>query len=223
MDRDDRAQSDFRIGERRHLLVRGHAPIFPPVTGITLHAGAYDATFRPDCAMLCTSIRHRWRRIRGVAAHHHRVPPRRRDRIPLLHPWANRLGRFGHGVGDDAVDLRGVDLPVDRAGLPLHGNLLGVPFEIAQCIERPCRRDARLRRASREAARVSVPAHRRRRCAACTPTAASRSPPRSRPDFGSAWCRSRSAGTRIFVCRTRRAASGSCAGPRASTSKSTNA
>src|SRR3954470_24797062 len=95
MDRDDRTQPDFGIGERRHLLVRGHAPIFPFVAAITLHAGAYQAAFRPDCAMLCTSLRHsddefvawprplaEFRRGRATA-------------IPLLHPWANRLGRSG--------------------------------------------------------------------------------------------------------------------------------
>jgi galactose mutarotase-like enzyme len=46
--------------------------------------------------------------------------------IPLLHPWANRLGKWGYGD----VDLRGLALPVDKGGVPLHGNLLGVPFAV---------------------------------------------------------------------------------------------
>jgi galactose mutarotase-like enzyme len=38
--------------------------------------------------------------------------------IPLLHPWANRLGGFGYG----AVDLTGSqDLYIEEHGLPLHG------------------------------------------------------------------------------------------------------
>jgi len=85
--------------------------------------------------MLCTSIRYNgdeyvaWPRTitefrRGGAT-----------AVPLLHPWANRLGRFTHGAGVDTVDLRGIDLPVDPAGLPLHGNLLGAPFEVTQAAD----------------------------------------------------------------------------------------
>jgi aldose 1-epimerase len=81
--------------------------------------------------MLCTSLRHRgdeyvaWPRTlteftRGGAT-----------AIPLVHPWANRLGRWGY----DDVDLIGVDLPVDTGGLPLHGNLLGAPFDVEQTLE----------------------------------------------------------------------------------------
>jgi galactose mutarotase-like enzyme len=44
--------------------------------------------------------------------------------IPLLHPWANRLSRWGYGD----VNLRGLQLPTDKNGLPMHGNLLGAPF-----------------------------------------------------------------------------------------------
>jgi len=100
------------------------------VAGITLHAGAYAASFRPDCAMLCTSLRHRgdeyvaWPRtiseFRAGGA----------TAIPLVHPWANRLARWGYRVDGRRVDLRGLALPVDKGGLPLHGNLLGVPFEV---------------------------------------------------------------------------------------------
>jgi aldose 1-epimerase len=82
--------------------------------------------------MLCTSIRHRgeeyvaWPRTitefrRGAAT-----------AIPLLHPWSNRLDRFGYVAGDQAVDLRGLDLPIDTAGLPMHGNLLGAPFDVVR-------------------------------------------------------------------------------------------
>jgi galactose mutarotase-like enzyme len=100
------------------------------MAGITLHAGEYEATFRPECAMLCTSLRHRgeeyvaWPRtiteFRSGGA----------TAIPLVHPWANRLSRWGYRAAGRRVDLRGLDLPVDRAGLPLHGNLLGVAFDV---------------------------------------------------------------------------------------------
>ena len=45
--------------------------------------------------------------------------------IPLVHPWGNRLGRWGYRVGRTTVDLRGLDLPTDDNGLPIHGNLRG--------------------------------------------------------------------------------------------------
>ena len=102
------------------------------MTGITLHAGVYDTTFRPGCAMLCTSIRHAgdeyvaWPRTLREFRHGGATA------VPLVHPWANRLGRLGHGVGADTVDLRDIDLPLDNAGLPLHGNLLGASFEVTQ-------------------------------------------------------------------------------------------
>jgi aldose 1-epimerase len=43
--------------------------------------------------------------------------------IPLLHPWANRLGGFRYRVaGKDVVLPRGENLiPLDGAGLPIHG------------------------------------------------------------------------------------------------------
>jgi galactose mutarotase-like enzyme len=52
--------------------------------------------------------------------------------VPLVHPWANRLGRWSYRAGGRRVDLRGLDLPVDSNGIPMHGNLLGVPFEVVR-------------------------------------------------------------------------------------------
>jgi galactose mutarotase-like enzyme len=76
--------------------------------------------------MLCTSFRYRneefvaWPRpITQFRAGHATA-------IPLLHPWANRLSRWGY----PGVDLRGLPLPTDKNGLPMHGNLLGAPFTV---------------------------------------------------------------------------------------------
>jgi galactose mutarotase-like enzyme len=47
--------------------------------------------------------------------------------IPLLHPWANRLGGFEYDVAGTHVDLpRSGMLPVDEHGLPIHGVLPGL-------------------------------------------------------------------------------------------------
>ena len=52
--------------------------------------------------------------------------------LPLVHPWGNRLGRWGYRAAGRRVDLRGLDLPVDDNGLPIHGNLLGAAFGITR-------------------------------------------------------------------------------------------
>jgi aldose 1-epimerase len=47
--------------------------------------------------------------------------------LPLLAPWANRLGARRYRVGRTSVDLRGVPLSTDDNGLPIHGLLVGAP------------------------------------------------------------------------------------------------
>jgi galactose mutarotase-like enzyme len=81
--------------------------------------------------MLCTSLRYRaeefvaWPRpISQFRAGHATA-------IPLVHPWANRLSRWGY----PGVDLRGLPLPTDKNGLPIHGNLLGAAFTVTRTTE----------------------------------------------------------------------------------------
>ncbi len=97
-----------------------------------MRAGAYEATFRPDAAMLGASVRHRgeefvvWPRpITQYRAGHSTA-------VPLLHPWANRLARRTYRAAGRRVDLRNVNLPVDPNGLPMHGTLRGVRFEVVR-------------------------------------------------------------------------------------------
>ena len=52
--------------------------------------------------------------------------------MPFVHPWGNRLERREYRVGRRRVDLRGVDLPTDPNGLPMHGNLRGAPFDVVR-------------------------------------------------------------------------------------------
>jgi aldose 1-epimerase len=102
------------------------------VAEITLRAGSYEATFRPDAAMLCTSLRFRgdeyvaWPRtltqFRAGGA----------TAIPLLHPWANRLAGDTYRAAGRRVALPGVPLPHDPNGLPIHGNLFGVAFDVVR-------------------------------------------------------------------------------------------
>ena len=90
---------------------------------VTLAAGDLEATFLPGLGLLGTSLRHRGQELLalpgGVAGY--------RDRhvtgLPLLAPWANRLPEWRYQAAGVEVDLDGLDLPTDPAGLPIHGTL----------------------------------------------------------------------------------------------------
>jgi galactose mutarotase-like enzyme len=45
--------------------------------------------------------------------------------IPLLHPWANRLGSRHYRTAGVDVDLEGLELHTDPLGLPIHGTITG--------------------------------------------------------------------------------------------------
>ena len=47
--------------------------------------------------------------------------------LPLLAPWANRLGARRYEVDGVAVDLEGLDLHTDDHGLPIHGTMSAQP------------------------------------------------------------------------------------------------
>jgi galactose mutarotase-like enzyme len=47
--------------------------------------------------------------------------------VPLLHPWANRLGRSSYSAGGVHVSLDGIALHTDGNGLPMHGTFVGRP------------------------------------------------------------------------------------------------
>jgi aldose 1-epimerase len=90
---------------------------------LTLAAGELEATFLPGLGLLGTSLRHRGEELLalpgGVAGY--------RDRnvtgLPILAPWANRLPGWHYRAAGAEVDLDGLDLPTDPAGLPIHGTL----------------------------------------------------------------------------------------------------
>jgi aldose 1-epimerase len=97
------------------------------VTGgeVTLAAGALEATFVPELAMVCRSLRHEGEELLfqgdGLEAYRERGST---FGVPLLHPWANRLAR--PLPASDIVHL-------DPNGLPIHGVLPRVlPFAVAE-------------------------------------------------------------------------------------------
>ncbi len=52
-----------------------------------------------------------------------------------MHPWANRLAADSYRAAGEEVSLAGCTLPHDPNGLPIHGNLFGVAFEVEQANE----------------------------------------------------------------------------------------
>ena len=91
-------------------------------------AGGIEATFIPGAGMLGCSLLHRGEELlgqrRGLRAY---VAERITMGIPLLYPWANRLGRTRFSLAGREVALDSVSPPlrVDGNGLPMHGLLAG--------------------------------------------------------------------------------------------------
>jgi galactose mutarotase-like enzyme len=102
------------------------------VDGITLRAGKYEATFRPDAAMLCASLRFDDDEYVAWPRSIDEFRAGRATAIPLVHPWANRLAGETYRAAGEDVSLAGLTLPHDPNGLPMHGNLFGVEFEVQQ-------------------------------------------------------------------------------------------
>ena len=103
------------------------------VDGITLRAGKYEATFRPDAAMLCASLRFRDDEYVAWPRTDRRVPRRARHRDPARAPVGEPArGRELRRGRRHASTSTGLTLPHDPNGLPIHGNLFGAPFEVQQ-------------------------------------------------------------------------------------------
>jgi galactose mutarotase-like enzyme len=83
-----------------------------------------EATFSPANGMVCSALRHRGEELlgerRGLEVY---VEAGKTMGIPLLHPWANRLGGFSYRV--DGVDVEiardSPEVRLEEHGLPVHG------------------------------------------------------------------------------------------------------
>jgi galactose mutarotase-like enzyme len=89
-------------------------------------ASGLEVTFVPALGMLACSLRHRGEELlglrRGLAGYVERASTMG---IPLLHPWANRLGGFSYQVAGRTVTLEG-GTPIEEHGLPIHGLIAAV-------------------------------------------------------------------------------------------------
>ena len=124
----------------RVILARAAAGMIAVMTGertldgfsaLTLSshaAGGIEAAFVPGAGMVGCSLRHRGEELlgqrRGLRAY---VAQRITMGIPLLYPWANRLGRTRFQLAGRDVALESVSPPLrlDGNGLPMHGLLAG--------------------------------------------------------------------------------------------------
>ena len=99
---------------------------FPALTLASPAAGGIEATFVPGAGMVGCSLRHRGEELlgqrRGLRAY---VAERATMGIPLLYPWANRVGRMRFPVAgrEVAIDPEATPLRRDADGLAMHGLL----------------------------------------------------------------------------------------------------
>jgi aldose 1-epimerase len=94
---------------------------------VIVTAGDLAATFLPDLGMTGVSLRYRGREHLALPGG---LPALRAGKtlgLPLLAPWANRLGSRRYRAGGVEVDLAGLRLGTDDNGLPIHGLLVGQP------------------------------------------------------------------------------------------------
>ena len=94
-----------------------------------LAAGDLDATFLPSASMLGVSLRKAGDELLAPVAPLTRYRAGHVTGIPFLYPWANRLATRHYRVGDQSVDVA-PDAPVDPNGLPIHGTVAGLPFDV---------------------------------------------------------------------------------------------
>jgi aldose 1-epimerase len=93
---------------------------------ITITTAGLEATFHPELGMVGTSVR--WEGNEFLALLPGGLQTYREGHqtgLPLLAPWANRLGGHRYRVGDVDVDvdLSGLELHADGNGLPIHGTM----------------------------------------------------------------------------------------------------
>ncbi|MDZ4826430.1 MAG: aldose 1-epimerase [Actinomycetota bacterium] len=112
------------------MAARVHVQTQKDDVAVVLEAGDLAATFLPDAAMLGVSLRHQGVELLALPHSAAQWKQGSTTGMPLLHPWANRLGGRSYRVGDRQVRLAGVALPVDGNNLSIHGTVRNTAFSI---------------------------------------------------------------------------------------------
>jgi aldose 1-epimerase len=90
----------------------------------TLSGEALQATFVPSTGMVCSSLRHDGQELLGLRQGLQVfVDAGETMGIPLLHPWANRLGGFAYSFAGVDVEIArdSPEIRLEEHGLPAHG------------------------------------------------------------------------------------------------------
>jgi aldose 1-epimerase len=98
-----------------------------PGAPVTISSALLDATFLPNLGMLGSSLRHRGDELLALPGGLDGYRKGSVTGLPLLAPWANRLGARRYEVDGIVVDLDGLDLHTDEHGLPIHGTMTARP------------------------------------------------------------------------------------------------
>ncbi|HEY7523688.1 MAG TPA: aldose 1-epimerase [Candidatus Limnocylindrales bacterium] len=113
---------------------------------IRLRAGDYAATFVPAVGMVGMSLRFRDLEFLALPADLDGYRRGAWTGLPILHPWANRLGARRFRVAARDVDLTDLDVATDPNGLPIHGTLnAATGWLVEEADENPGVEPARLR------------------------------------------------------------------------------
>lgn len=105
--------------------------------GVTISSGLLDATFLPELGMVGVSLRHAGHELLALPGGLDGYRAGNVTGLPLLAPWANRLGSRRYEVDGVVVDLDGLGLNTDPNGLPIHGTMIARPeWEVAEVRQR---------------------------------------------------------------------------------------
>jgi len=94
---------------------------------LRLRAAGTEATFLPDLGMVGTSLRVDGEELLALPGGLAGYRGGHVTGLPLLAPWANRLGQRRYEIAGVKVDLTDVDLHDDGQGLPIHGTMTAQP------------------------------------------------------------------------------------------------
>ncbi len=117
-------------------ITRAPHPEMPEFETVTLHSPAnVSATFVPKAGMVCSSMTHDGEEMLGQRyGLKGYVEDGKTFGVPILAPWANRLGRMAYAVVHEGGGVRRIDvhpdtpnLRFDAFGQPIHGLLRGSP------------------------------------------------------------------------------------------------
>ena len=115
-------------------IERGPHPEFPDLEVVTLVSPAgVRATFVPKAGMVCSSMTHDGEEMLGQRyGLKGYLESGKTFGVPILAPWANRLGRMAYAVVHEGGGVRRIDvhpetpnLRFDAFGQPIHGLLRG--------------------------------------------------------------------------------------------------